>query len=79
LIDTKNFKYENLRVFLCVSNSNLLLQKNEYKKNCIMKTKGPFMKLVSLNAIVKHALSQPNLDTISFLTHFRFFNFHINE
>jgi hypothetical protein len=62
LIETKEFKYENLWVFLYVYNSNLLLPKNEYKKNCIMKTKRPFMKVVSLNEVVKHPSPQPNLD-----------------
>jgi hypothetical protein len=38
-----------------------------YKKikdeiNCIMKIKGPFMKVVSLNEIVKHPSFKPNFD-----------------
>jgi hypothetical protein len=62
LTEIKNLKYENLRVFLYVSNRNLLPPKNEYKKNCIVKTKRPFMKVLSLNEVVKHPLPQPNLD-----------------
>jgi hypothetical protein len=38
-----------------------------YKKiedgiNCIMKIKGPFMKKMSLNEVVKHPLFKPNFD-----------------
>jgi hypothetical protein len=44
-----------------------------------MKTKGPFVKVVLLNEVIKHPLFQPNLDIGSFLTHFRFFNIHISE
>jgi hypothetical protein len=34
----------------------------EDKKNCIMKTKVPFVKLVLLNEVVKHLLFKPNFD-----------------
>jgi hypothetical protein len=30
--------------------------------NCIMKTKGSFMKVVPLNEVVKHHLFKPNFD-----------------
>jgi hypothetical protein len=30
--------------------------------NCIMKIKGPFMKVVSLNEAIKHPLFKPNFD-----------------
>ncbi len=30
--------------------------------NCIMKIKGPFMKVMSLNEVVKHPLFKPNFD-----------------
>jgi hypothetical protein len=49
-------------------------KKVEDEINCIMKIKGPFMKVVSLNEIVKHPLFKPNLDIG---IHFRFFNIHI--
>jgi hypothetical protein len=42
--------------------------------NCIMKTKGPFMKIMLLNEIVKHQLFKSNFDIEIFWTHFRFFN-----
>jgi hypothetical protein len=42
-----------------------------------MKTKGPFMKVVLLNEVVKHPLFKPNFDIEIFLTHFIFFNIHI--
>jgi hypothetical protein len=32
----------------------------EHEINCIMKIKGPFMKIMSLNEIVKHLLFKPN-------------------
>jgi hypothetical protein len=34
----------------------------EDEKNCIMKIKGPFIKVVSLNEVVKHHLFKPNFD-----------------
>jgi hypothetical protein len=42
-----------------------------------MKIKGPFMKVVLLNEVVKHPLFKPNFDIGNFKTHFRFFNIHI--
>jgi hypothetical protein len=45
--------------------------------NCIMKTKGPFVKVVLLNEVAKHHLFKLNFDIGIFLTHFRFFNIHI--
>jgi hypothetical protein len=44
---------------------------------CIMNIKGLFMKVVSLNEIVKHLLFKPNFDIGICLIHFRFFNIHI--
>jgi hypothetical protein len=70
----KIWKFE---CFLDVSNSTLLLKKFEDEINCIMKIKGPFMKVVWLNEIVKRPLFKPNFDIGNFLTHFRFFNIHI--
>jgi hypothetical protein len=37
-------------------------KKIEDEINCIMKIKGPFMKLVSLNEIVEHPSFKPNFD-----------------
>jgi hypothetical protein len=37
-------------------------KKFEDEINCIMKTKRPFMKVVSLNKVVKHHLFKPNFD-----------------
>jgi hypothetical protein len=37
-------------------------KKIDHQRNCIMKTKGPFVKVVSLNEVVKDLLFQPNLD-----------------
>jgi hypothetical protein len=45
--------------------------------NCIMKIKGPFMKVMSLNENVKHPLFKPKFDIGIFFIHFRFFNIHI--
>jgi len=42
-----------------------------------MKIKGPFMKVVSLNEVVKHPLFKPNFDIGIFLIHLIFFNIHI--
>jgi len=33
--------------------------KIEHQKNCIIKTKVPFVKVISLNEIIKHPLFQP--------------------
>jgi hypothetical protein len=41
---------------------------------CIMKTEGPYMKVVLLNEVVKHPLFKPNFNIEMFFTHFRFFN-----
>jgi hypothetical protein len=61
-----------------VSNSTLLLLKKiEDEKNCIMKIKGPFMKVMSLTEVVKHLLVKPTLILEICLIHFRFFNIHI--
>jgi hypothetical protein len=37
-------------------------KKIENEINCIMKIKRPFMKVMSLNEIVKHHLFKPNFD-----------------
>jgi len=52
-------------------------KKFEDEINCIMKIKGPFMKIVSLNEAVKHPLFKPNFDIGIFFINFRFFNTHI--
>jgi hypothetical protein len=51
-----------IECFLDVFNSTLLLQKFEDEINCIMKIKGPFMKVMLLNEVVKHPLFKPNFD-----------------
>jgi len=53
-----------------------------YKKigdeiNYIMKIKGPFTKVVSLNEVVKYPLFKQNFDIGILFIHFRFFNIHI--
>jgi hypothetical protein len=60
-----------------VSNSTLLLQKIEDEVNCIMKIKGPFMKVMLLNEVVKHPLFKPNFDIEFFFIHLNFFNIPI--
>jgi hypothetical protein len=45
--------------------------------NCIMKIMGSFMKVMSLNEVVKHPLFKPNFDIGIFFIHFIFFNIHI--
>jgi len=46
-----------------VYNNALLLQnKIEDQTNCIMKTKGPSVKVMLLNEVIKHPLIKPNLD-----------------
>jgi hypothetical protein len=52
-------------------------KKIEDEINCIMKIKGPFMKVVLLNKLVKHLIFKPNLILEFCLDHFRFFNIHI--
>jgi hypothetical protein len=42
-----------------------------------MKIKGPFMKVMLLNEIVKHPLFKSNFDIEFFFIHFRIFNIHI--
>jgi hypothetical protein len=32
------------------------------KKNCVVKIKGPFMKVMSLNEVLKQVLFKPNFD-----------------
>ncbi len=44
-------------------NSTLLLfLKIEDEINCILKIKGPFMKVMSLNETIKHPSFKPNFD-----------------
>jgi hypothetical protein len=45
--------------------------------NWVMKIKGPFMKLMSLNEIIKPLWFKPNFDIGIFIYLFRFFNIHI--
>jgi hypothetical protein len=45
-------------------------EKIEDEIKCIMKIKGPFMKVVSLNEVVKHPLFKPNFDIGIFLYSF---------
>jgi hypothetical protein len=52
-------------------------KKFEDERNCIIKIKGPFMKVMSLSEIVKHPLFKLNFDIGFCLIHFRFFNIHI--
>jgi hypothetical protein len=52
-------------------------KKIEDKINCIMKIKGPFLKVMLLNEDVKHLLFKPNFDIGNFLIHLIFFNIHI--
>ncbi len=54
-------KIWNFDYFLCV-NSTLLLKKIEDQRNLIVKTKGPFVKVVLLNEVVEHPLFKPNFD-----------------
>jgi hypothetical protein len=53
-------------------------KKIEDEINYIMKTKGPFMKVVLLSEIVQHLLFKLNFDIENlFIFRFIFFNFHI--
>jgi hypothetical protein len=47
-------------------------KKFEDEINCIMKIKKPFIKVMSLNEVVKHHLFKPNFDIGNFFIHFRF-------
>jgi len=59
-----------------VSNNTLLLPKKyEDKKNCIMETKGPFVKIMLLNEDVKHLLFKPNFDIGRFFDSFYIFQY----
>jgi hypothetical protein len=42
-------------------------KKFEDEINCIMKTKGPFMKIMLLNVFIKHPLFKSNFDIEFFL------------
>jgi hypothetical protein len=59
-MNTKLKKYENLSTFyMCLI---LPYYYKNYQRNLIMKIKGPFMKVMLFNEIVKHLLFKPNLD-----------------
>jgi hypothetical protein len=77
LINTKFENYENLNVFLMRLIVPYYYKKFEDEINCIMRAKGPFLKVMSLNENVKHPLSKPNFDIGNFLIHLIFFNIHI--
>jgi hypothetical protein len=49
-------------------------KKIEDEINCILKTKGPFMKIMLLNEVVKHPLFKPNFD-IDFFYSFEIFQY----
>ncbi len=44
------------------NNTLLLFLKIEDEINCIMKIKGPFMKAMSLNEVIKHPLFKPSFN-----------------
>jgi hypothetical protein len=58
-----------------VSNSTLQLQKFENEINFIMKMKGPFMKVMLLNEVVKYHLFKPIFDIEFFFNSFKFFQY----
>ncbi len=63
MINTKLKKYENLSAFkMCLIEPCYYIKKIEDEINYIMKIKGPFMKIMSLNEVVKHPLFKPNFD-----------------
>jgi hypothetical protein len=55
--------YENLSVFYMYLIVSYCYKKIEHQKNCIIKTKAPFVKVVSLNEIIKHPLFQPKANS----------------
>jgi len=59
-------------MFLIVS---YYYKKIEDEINFIMKIKGPFMKVMSLNEVVKHLLFKPNFDIGMFFYSFKFFQY----
>jgi hypothetical protein len=68
-------KYENLIAFY-VFNNTLLLEKFEDQRHFIMRTKGPFVKVVLLNEVVEHPLFKPNFDIGRFFDPFKFFSIY---
>jgi len=74
LTNTNLRKYENLITFY-VFNSTLLLEKFEDQRHFIMRTKGPFVKVVLLNEVVEHPCSNQTLILEDFLIHFFIFQF----
>ncbi len=72
---TKLRKYENLITFY-VFNSTLLLEKFEDQRNFIMRTEGPFVKVVLLNEVVEHPLCKPNFDIGQFFDPFLDFSIY---
>jgi hypothetical protein len=63
-------KYEYLNVVYMCPIIPYYYKKIEDKKSCIMKTKGPFMKVMLLNEVVKHLLFKPNIDIERFFYSF---------
>ncbi len=66
-------KYENVIFFSDAFNSTLYYKKIEDEINSIIKIKGPFMKVVLLNEVVKHLLFNPNFDIRRFFDALIFF------
>ncbi len=52
-------------------------KKIEDEINFIMKIEGPFMKVVSLNEVIKYHLFKPKFEIIILFEHLNFFNIHI--
>jgi hypothetical protein len=55
-----------MNVFLDVFNNPLLLQNKLGIKNFIMKIKGPFVKLILLNEVVKHPMFKQGFSSFFF-------------
>jgi len=50
-------------------------KKIEDEINCMIKTKGPFMKIMSLNEVVKHHLFKPNFNIGNLFDSFYIFQY----
>jgi len=77
LINKKLKKIEKLNAFYMSLILPYYYNFFEDEINAIMKTKGPFMKVMLLNEIVKHRLFKPNFDIGNLFGSFYIFNIHI--
>jgi hypothetical protein len=77
ILKTLNFDKHKIELFLMCVIVLLYYKKIEDKKNCIMETHGPFVKIMLLMKLLNILCSNQTLILEDFFIHLNFFNIHI--